>query len=184
MKKILLTLIILISLTACESKKSNSIEKNVEEYEETTSDSETELTELEKEEKLRAEIDDQYLAELSKCSQNINAVTDFNGKTEFWRICDLENGNRIIQIELYDSELLFKEVYFELNGKLRYIKRTEEFFPKKNKFSQKSLRYDWYFENEELVAISFNNGDIDNHLYSAIIEIYNERISELNRIEK
>ena len=51
MKKILLILIILISLTACESKKNNSIEKNEAEYAETTSDSETVLTELEKEEK-------------------------------------------------------------------------------------------------------------------------------------
>ena len=51
MKKILLTLIVLISLTACESKKSNSAEKNVMESEIIVNVSETELTELEKEEK-------------------------------------------------------------------------------------------------------------------------------------
>jgi len=79
----------LISLTACESKKSNSAEKNVMESEIIVNVSETELTELEKEEKLRAEINDQYLVELSKCSQNVDAVTNFNGKKELWGFAKL-----------------------------------------------------------------------------------------------
>ena len=65
MKRIIRTFIILISLTACESKKSNSIEENVVESEKKISDFKTrttKLTEIEKEEKLRKEINAQYLA--------------------------------------------------------------------------------------------------------------------------
>lgn len=64
------------------------------------------------EEKVRAEINEQYLTELKSCGQNINAVTDFNGKAEFWRICETDNGKRLIQINSHEETVLYEEVYF------------------------------------------------------------------------
>ena len=185
MKKILLTLIILISLTGCESKKSNSTEKNVLEFETITSDSETELTELEKEEKLRAEINNQYLAELSKCSQNVDAVTDFNGKTEFWQICETENGKRIIQIDSHAETVLYEEVYFEQNGELIYAEESIKYMPI-NHYTLQPWTCQFYTENGKLVSLmSLGHGKTEDDEWNPeiIFEMHKSRIAELNKIE-
>ncbi|WP_162984966.1 hypothetical protein [Mesonia aquimarina] len=182
MKKILLTLIILISLTACESKKSNSTEKNVAESETIASDSETEL---EKEEKLRSEINDQYLAELSKCSQNVNAVTDFNGKTEFWRICETDNGKRIIQIDSHKETVLYEEVYYEQNGELIYAEESIKYMPI-NHYTLQPWTCQFYAENGKLVSLmSLGHGKTEDDEWNPeiIFEMHKNRIAELNKIE-
>ncbi|MDG4717354.1 hypothetical protein, partial [Winogradskyella marincola] len=185
MKKILLTLIILISLTACESKKSNSTKKNVAEIETTISDSETELTELETEAKLRTEINDQYLAELSKCSQNVNAVTDFNGKTEFWRICENENGKRIIQIDSHQETVLYEEVYYEQNGELIYAEESIKYMPI-NHYTLQPWTCQFYAENGKLISLmSLGHGKTEDDEWNPeiIFEMHKNRIAELNKIE-
>ncbi len=182
MKKILLTLIILISLTACESKKSNSNEKNVAESEAKTSDSETEL---EKEEKLRTEINDQYLAELSKCSQNVDAVTDFNGKTEFWRICETDNGKRIIQIDSHEETVLYEEVYYEQNGELIYAEESIKYMPI-NHYTLQHWTCQFYAENGKLISLmSLGHGKTEDDEWNPeiIFEMHKNRIAKLNRIE-
>ena len=185
MKKILLTLIILISLTACESKKGNSTEKNVAESETTISDLETELTELEKEEKLRTEINDQYLAELSKCSQNVDAVTDFNGKTEFWRICETDNGKRIIQIDSHEETVLYEEVYYEQNGELIYAEESIKYMPI-NHYTLQPWTCQFYAENGKLISLmSLGHGKTEDDEWNPeiIFEMHKNRIAELNKIE-
>ncbi len=182
MKKILLTLIILISLTACESKKNNSTEKNMAESETIASDSETEL---EKEEKLRSEINDQYLAELSKCSQNVNAVTDFNGKTEYWRICETDNGKRIIQIDSHEETVLYEEVYYEQNGELIYAEESIKYMPI-NHYTLQPWTCQFYAENGKLVSLmSLGHGKTEDDEWNPeiIFEMHKNRIAELNKIE-
>ena len=182
MKKILLTLITLISLTACESKKSNSNEKNVAESKTTISDSETEL---DKEEKLRTEINDQYFAELSNCSQNVDAVTDFNGKTEFWRICETDNGKRIIQIDSHEKTTLYEEVYYEQNGELIYAEESIKYMPI-NHYTLQPWTCQFYAENGKLVSImSLGHGKTEDDEWNPeiIFEMHKNRIAELNKIE-
>lgn len=182
MKKILLTLIILISLTACESKKSNSTEKNVAESETVISDSETEL---DKEEKLRTEINDLYLAELSKCSQNVDAVTDFNGKKEFWQICETENGKRIIQIDSHEETVLYEEVYFEQNGELVYAEESIKYMPI-NHYTLQPWTCQFYAENGKLVSLmSLGHGKTEDDEWNPeiIFEMHKNRIAELSKIE-
>ncbi|MEM5564684.1 hypothetical protein WNY78_06195 [Psychroserpens sp. AS72] len=132
-------------------------------------------------EKVNLEFNDNY----SKCylSETKKAVSESNGKMEFWSICNLDNKNRIIRIESYDNAVLYQEVYFELNGKLRYSNATEYYIPKKG-FSEMTLTYDFYFENEKLVAISFGNVNSENFDSSRIIGIYKNRISELEKMKK
>ncbi len=187
MKKILLTLIFSISLMACESKKSKSSEQNLAESEKVTSDfnsQKTELTELEKEENLRKKINDQYLAELSKCSQNVNAVTDFNGKTEFWKICETDNGKRIIRIESHEETNLYEEIYFEQNGELIYAEESINYMPI-NHFTLQHWNCQFYAEKGKLVSLmSLGHGKTEDDEWNPeiIFEMHKNRIAELNKI--
>lgn len=189
MKNILLVFIILITLTACESKKSNSTEKNVAEIEEMIPELNTqkiELTELEKEEKLRTKINTKYFAELSKCSQNVNAVTDFNNKTEFWRICEIENGKRIIQIDSHEKTNLYKEVYFEENGELIYAEESIRYMPI-NHYVLQAWTCQFYAQKGKLVSLmSLGHGktEYDEWNPEIIFEMYKNRIAELKKIAK
>lgn len=187
MKKILLTFIILISLTTCEKKKSNSTEKSLAESEKETSELNTqkiELTQLEKEEKLRAEINTQYLAELSKCSQNINAVSDFNGKKEFWQICNTINGKRIIQIDSHKENALYEEVYYEQNGELIYAEESIKYIPI-NHYVLQTWTCQFYTEKGKLISLmSLGHGKTEDDEWNPeiIFEMHKKRIAELNKI--
>ncbi|MBA6157362.1 hypothetical protein H3Z83_12665 [Tenacibaculum sp. S7007] len=187
MKNILLTFIILISLTTCDSKKSNSTEINAAESEKRTTELNTqkvELNELEKEEILREEINTQYLAELSKCFQNINAVTDFNGKKEFWRICKTDSGKRIIQIDSHEETALYEEVYFEQNGELIYAEESIKYIPI-NHFVLQLWTCQFYAEKGKLVSlISLGHGKTEDDEWNPeiIFEMYKNRIAELKKI--
>jgi hypothetical protein len=179
MKKILLTIIILISLTACESKKSNSTEKNVAE-----SEIKVEPTEREKEEKLRKQINAEYLTEISKCSQNINAVTDFNGKTELWRICETDNGKRIIQIESHEKTDFYEEVYFEKNGELIYAEESIKYMPL-NSYILQTWTCQFYAKKGKLISLmSLGHGKTEDDEWNPeiIFKMYKKRIIELNKI--
>jgi predicted metal-binding protein len=187
MKNILLTCIILVSLTVCEFKKSNPSKKNVAESQNGKAElitQKVELNELEIEEKLREEINTQYLSELSKCSQSINAVTDFNGKTEFWRICKTDNGKRIIQINSHEETALYEEVYFEQNGELVYAEESINYMPI-NHFVLQPWTCQFYAEKGKLVSLmSLGHGKTENDEWNPeiIFEMYKSRIAELNKI--
>ncbi len=182
MKKILLTLIILISLTACESKKSNSTEKKIAESE--IEEQKIELTEREKEEKLREQINTEYLAELSKCSHNKIAVTNFNGKTEFWKICETENGKRIIQIESHEKTDFYEEVYYEKNGELIYAEESIKYMPI-NHYILQTWTCQFYAKKGKLISLmSLGHGKTEDDEWNPeiIFEMYKKRITELNKI--
>ncbi|GGF69609.1 hypothetical protein SAMN05444281_1026 [Wenyingzhuangia marina] len=176
-------------MTACDSKKSNSTEKNVAESEKGTAElniQKAELNELEKEEKLRERINTQYLAELSKCSQNISAVTNFNGKKEFWRICKNDSGKRIIQIDSHEETALYTEVYFEENGELIYAEESIKYMPI-NHFVLQPWTCQFYTEKGKLVSLmSLGHGKTEDDEWNPeiIFEMYKNRISELKKIAK
>jgi hypothetical protein len=189
LKRILLTFILLISLTACESKKSNSTEENAAESEKKISELETqttELTELEKEGKLRKKINTQYLAELSKCWQNVSAVTNFNGKTEFWSICTNDNGKRIIQIHSHEETAFYEEVYFEQNDELIYAEESIKYIPI-NHYVLQSWICQFYVENGKLVSLmSLGHGKTENDKWNPeiIFEMYKKRKAELDKVKR
>ena len=143
-------------------------------------------TQREKEEKIRSEINTEFDQNSSNCSNGIDAVSDFNNKTEFWNICNLKNGNRIITIESHEKETYFQEIYFEKNGKLVYAKETENYMPK-NHFTQMGWNSEFYAENAELISlISLGHGKTENDEWNpnVIFEMYKNRLTELKRIKK
>lgn len=187
MKNILLTLIALFLLTACDWNKSNSTDKNVIENEKGEPYSDTlllDLTDKKKEELTRKKFNTQYLSELSKCSQNVDAVTDFNGKTEFWRICETENEKRIIQIDSHKDDALYEEVYFEQNGELIYAEESIKYMPI-NHFVLQPWTCQFYAKKGKLISImSLGHGKTEDDEWNPeiIFEMHKTRIMELNKI--
>ena len=173
---------IFVLLTACESNKSSSTEKIISDL----NAQKIELTEFEKEGKLREGINAQYLIELSKCSQNINAVTDFNGKKEFWRICKTDNGKRIIQINSHEETTLFEEVYYEQNGELIYAEESIKYMPV-NHYVLQPWTCQFYAEKGKLISLmSLGHGKTEDDQWNPeiIFEMHKKRIMELTKIEK
>lgn len=84
MKNVLLALILALGILSCNAQSQRG-----------------------KEEKMRSEINTEYHQNSSNCSNGINAVSDFNDKTEFWNICNLKSGNRIITIESHEKETYY-----------------------------------------------------------------------------
>ncbi len=80
--------------------------------------------------KIREDTNAEYDELILKCGLEIDAVTDFNHKTEFWRICNLDDGNQIIKIESYKEDTYFQEVYFKKSENLVYAMEAEYYIPK------------------------------------------------------
>lgn len=163
MKNLLLTLIMLIGILNCNAQNQR-----------------------EKEEKIRSEINTRFYKNLSECNTGIDTVTDFNGKMEFWSICDLKNGNRIIKIESHKEDTFYQEIYFESNGDLIYAKETENYMPK-NHFTQMVWNCEFYTKKGELISImSLGHGKTENEEWNpeVIFEMYRKRLSEFKKIKK
>ena len=163
MKNALLTLILTFGILSCNAQ-----------------------SQREKEEKIRSEINANFDQNMSECNAGIDAVTDFNGKTEFWNICDLKNGKRIITIESHKKDTYYQEIYFEKNGNLIYAKETENYMPK-NHFTQMSWNCEFYAKNGELIALmSLGHGKTEDEEWNpdVIFKMYKNRLTELKRIKK
>lgn len=138
------------------------------------------------EEKMRSEINEIFYQNISECNAEIDAVSDFNGKSEFWNICDLKNGNRIIKIESHNADTFYQEIYFENNGNLIYAKETENYMPK-NHFTQMAWNCEFYIQNGELITlVSLGHGKTEDDEWNpdVIFDMYKNRIAELNKIKK
>jgi len=120
----------------------------------------------ENEKEIRLKINTTFQNNHQKCILQIkDAVTDNNGKIEFWKLCDLENGNRIIQIESHAAETFYQETYFEENGQLVYAKETENYMPL-NSFTLIPWNCKFYFENGKLATYISNISKTDSVSYS------------------
>ncbi len=139
------------------------------------------------ERELRTEINILFQANQKECSiQQKNAVTNADAKTEFWKVCNLENGNRIIQIESHSGQTFYQEIYFEKEGQLCYAKETENFMPL-NSFTQVAWNCEFYFEKGELATyISLGHGKTENDEWNpeSIIVMYQERLKEFAAINQ
>lgn len=142
-------------------------------------------SQIKNEEEIRLKLNTEFNKNTAKCSYEISAVTDFNEKVEFWRICNLENKNRIIKIESYKQTEYFQEIYFERNGDLVYAKETENYIPK-NHFTQIVWNCQFYTQNGKLITlISHGHGktEDDEWNHEIIFKMYKKRLLELKRIK-
>ena len=134
--------------------------------------------------KLRELINEQYKIENEKCGRNTNTVTNFNGKTEYWKICKTNNGKRIIRIESHEKESLYEEVYFEQNGELIYAEESIRYM-KVNHYTSQIWNCQFYAEKGKLVSLmSLGHGKTEDDEWNPeiIFEMYKKRIIELNKI--
>jgi hypothetical protein len=144
-------------------------------------------TEKIQEDYFREKVNLELLKNYSECQpfSTKNGISEYNGKTEMWSICKLENGNRIFRIESYKNETFFQEIYFEQKGKLRYAKETENYNPK-NGFAEMSWNCEFFLENEKLITnISLGHGKTEDENWEpeSIIEMYKKRMSELKKMK-
>ncbi|MDH7447036.1 hypothetical protein [Aquimarina sp. 2201CG14-23] len=139
------------------------------------------------EETIRDSINIEFTKNYSNCSSYTkNGITNFNGKTEFWKICELKNGNRILQIESHSKSTYFQEIYFEKNGKLIYAKETENYVPM-NSFEQMQWNCEFYIKDNNVITFtSLGRGKTENEDWNknTIIRTYATRVSEIEKIQQ
>lgn len=163
MKKSFLILIILFGILSCNAQNQR-----------------------EKEEKTRIDINVEFDKNVSECPSGTDLVTDFNKKNEFWDICNLDNGNRIIKIQSHKTDTFYQEIYFEKNGDLICAKETEKYMPK-NQFTKMIWNCEFYAKKGELISLmSLGHGKTEDDKWNPeiIFEMYKKRIAELNQIKK
>ncbi len=189
MQKTLLLLILLLSLISCIDKKNHHTGQTDPEKQEGIPSGSVQkkeaLTGLEEEEIIRNKVNQWYLEELKKCSQDIDMVTDFNGKKEFWEICDTDLNNRIISIYSYKDSTLFSELYFVKDGQFIYAEESEQYMPLNN-YPRQSWTCQFYINQGELVSLmSLGHGKTEDDTWNPeiILEMYSNRLEELNQIK-
>lgn len=144
-----------------------------------------EVTQKEKEEKIRSEINSEFSKSFKECGAQVNAVTEYNGKTEFWKICKSKN-TRILIIESHKGTVYNQEIYFEKNGNLIYAKETENFIPK-NHFTQMAWNCQYYIENGKILTMtSLGHGKTEEDDWNpeSIFDMYKNRLSEFEKIKQ
>ena len=140
----------------------------------------------EEEEAIRNQINLAYKQALGECVLEVIAITTLNKKKEFWSICELKNGNRILKIASHDKDIYYEEIYFEKKGMLIYAKETENFIPE-NYFKQMSWNCEFYTKNGALLTlISLGHGKTEDENWNpdSIFDSYKKRLAELKRIKE
>ena len=143
-------------------------------------------TPLEDESVIRSEIYAAFEKNKLECNDQVIAITDTNGKTEFWSICELDNRNRILRIESHTENTYYQEVYFEKNRALVYAKETENYIPN-NHFTQMAWHCEFYTRNGKLIALmSHGHGKTEEETWNPeiIFDMYRKRLDELEKIKK
>lgn len=102
-------------------------------------------------EQIQAATNADFAKNFSQCSAGVDTVTNFNAKKEFWQICTLDNGNRIIKIKSYNDDNYYQEIYFEKSGDLIYAVETQNYMPI-NHFTQQVWNAEYFIKNGELVS--------------------------------
>ena len=182
--KILLLVLIGLSVLACNQDKNKELKTSMDSNESDARIQTMDTIVLNDEEQKRKTIQTRYTEELKKCSQTISAVTNFNGKTEFWRICNTEDGKRIIRIESHAGENLYEEIYFEQNGALIYAVESINYTPM-NHFTLQPWTCQFFMEDGKLMSLmSLGHGKTeDDHWDPDIIfEMFATRLKELSNI--
>ncbi len=142
-------------------------------------------TQIETEESIRAATNVEFYKNMADCDSEVDAVTDFNEKTEFWSICDLDNDNRIIKVKSYNDNTYYQETYFEENKLLVYAIEAEYYIPK-NSFIQQVWNCEFYIDNGKLVTLmSLGHGKTETEDWDPgiIFSMYEARLNELSRIK-
>ncbi len=136
---------------------------------------------------IRDSIQTEFAENYSNCSSySKNGITNFNGKPEFWSICELQNENRIIKIVSHSESTYFEEIYFEREQKLIYARETQKYTPI-NSFEQMRWNCEYYINKNEVIStMSLGHGKTEDEEWdeNSIIEMYTKRIQEIEKIQQ
>ena len=141
------------------------------------------------EERIRKETRVLYDAADAQCPEQFKYGSNLNATQEFWTVCNLGGGDRIIKIEWYKHESLnsftFREIYFEKAGDLIYAKESEDFYMK-NQLEAKSWNCEFFTQNGDLLTtMSLGHGktEMEDWDPEVIFEMYQGRLTELEKLK-
>ncbi len=132
----------------------------------------------------RDKVEKELRVNLAKCIYTDVAVSEFGDKKEFWSVCSLKNGNRIIKIQSHKKTTYFKEIYFEKKGKLRYAQEKEDYMPV-DSFSQVHWGVEYFFKDGKMVDFfSIGHGKTEDPNWDIdISNTYKKRLKQIKIME-
>lgn len=139
-----------------------------------------------REKTIRTKINKDFEKNISKCHFSVDIVTSFNDKKEFWSICNLENGNRVLEIHSHKEDTFYQEVYFEKKGELMYAQIVENYHPE-NHFTQMLWSCEFYIKNREIISLtSLGHGKTEDEEWNPdiIFTMHKKRLNELVHVKK
>ncbi|VAX36670.1 hypothetical protein MNBD_UNCLBAC01-1444 [hydrothermal vent metagenome] len=143
-------------------------------------------TEIEKEEFYRKKINTEFEKEFSECRYSKNGISNLNGKAEFWKLCEFENGKQIMEIKSHKGVVYYEEIYYSKNGKLIYAEETENYMPK-NSFTQMTWKCQFYIKKDSLytlISLGMGKSEDENWNPDVILSMFKKRMKELDVLQK
>lgn len=138
---------------------------------------------------LVAQIQDQVAKVQKDQNSHADVVSDFDGKTAFWKITHQPDGAdslRCIEVSGYNAPNLYQEVYVEKNGLLIYAYSSEVFMPP-GQFVQQKWSCSLYFHNSQFIDMrSLGHGKTEDPRWdeSEIVNQYLKRSQQLKTFKE
>lgn len=139
----------------------------------------------EEENAYRVQRSDAFYDALSRCGSGDDYVTDFNGKQEFWQVCEPSTNERILTIFSHKDDFYFKEIYYVKDEELVFAKEIENYQPLNSKPLQ-AWNCEYFIEDGAIVTlISLGHGKTESEDWDEdeILQMYARRIQELAKIK-
>lgn len=143
------------------------------------------MAQIDKEEKLRNEIDSIYFAEELTFNSPRIGVSTQNGFPEEWSYIEGKNSKEYI-INYYRDSTIYGEMYLEYNGKLLFARLSEDYAPN-NSFDQIHWSCNFYIQSDSIATlISLGHGPTEDPEWdeNSIIDMYKRRKFEFERMKK
>lgn len=186
MKKIINLLIGITFIISCGETKVNIDQHQTNTKENPIKSAHSKAENKSKEHLIKGKIDSLYNREDSKCNITREAVTQFNGRQEFWSICNTSDSYTIIKIKSHATEQLYEEIYFLKEEALIYAEESINYTPI-NHFVQQVWKCHYYIEDDKIISISslgHGKTEDDNWDPESILGMYKTRMTELLQIKK
>lgn len=121
-----------------------------------------------------------------RVDHGIDAISNFNGKNEFWSIDEPDTSTRSIYIWSYVGDRLYAELFVEKDGILDFAVEWEKEMPL-NHYSQSTWQCVYFLNNGEVVDYtSLGHGKTEDDQWNpeGIITQFGERKAQLEKIKK
>ena len=113
-------------------------------------------------------------------------ISTLNGKKEIWKISSLDNGKQILEIESYQGDVYYREVYYSKNGILLYAIDSDRYI-KNNSIQGNIWECEFFIKDGKFYSeISLGHGktEMEDWDPNIIFSMYEKRKNELKILKK